>query len=89
MAVFKQHCAFGFWKVSRLNDPYRFLNPGEEFAAGSFGCINTIDDLPAQDVLKGFMLQTMKFNESRGVKTIVKKTIVEKMSWLRPIILKL
>jgi uncharacterized protein YdeI (YjbR/CyaY-like superfamily) len=76
MAAFKQHCAFGFWKASRLHDPNHLLNPGEEAAAGSFGRINKITDLPADDVLKTFVLQAMQLNEA-GEK-VVPKTPAQK-----------
>lgn len=67
MAAFKQHMGFGFWKASRLNDPDHLLNPGEETAAGSFGRISSITDLPADDVIKTFVLQAIDLNEA-GVK---------------------
>ena len=66
MAAFKNHMAFGFWRASRLNDPNHLLNPGEEAAAGSFGRIMTIDDLPAPEILKEFILQAMALNELEG-----------------------
>ena len=68
MASFKQHLGFGFWKASRLNDPNGFVNEGgDEAAAGSFGRIEKMEDLPPDDVLKDFVLQIIAINES-GVK---------------------
>ncbi len=68
MAAFKQHCAFGFWKASRLKDPDRLLQGSdEEAAAGSFGRINTITDLPSDEALIGFIHQMIIMNES-GIK---------------------
>ena len=72
MAAFKQHCGFGFWKASRLNDPKHLLYNGEESAAGSFGRITSLADLPADDILKDFVLQAIQLNES-GEKNPVKK----------------
>jgi uncharacterized protein YdeI (YjbR/CyaY-like superfamily) len=83
MAAFKQHCAFGFWKASRLNDPDHLLNPGEEAAAGSFGRVNSIADLPAEAVLKEFILQAMELNES-GVKISKPKATAEKKELVVP-----
>ena len=83
MAAFKQHCAFGFWKASRLNDPDHLLNPGEEAAAGSFGRVNSIADLPAEAVLKAFILQAMELNES-GVKIAKPKASTEKKELVVP-----
>ena len=68
MAAFKQHLGFGFWKASRLNDLNGFLQgTDEEAAAGSFGRIVTLSDLPPDAALKDFVLQIIALNES-GVK---------------------
>lgn len=68
MAAFKQHLGFGFWKASRLNDPKGLLQGSdEEAAAGSFGRIVTLDDLPPEEALIDFIHQMIKINES-GVK---------------------
>jgi len=76
MAAFKQHCAFGFWKATLLNDPDRLLNPGEEAAAGSFGRLNSLADLPGDEVLKQFIIQAIALNEA-GEK-LAKKDPAEK-----------
>jgi uncharacterized protein YdeI (YjbR/CyaY-like superfamily) len=68
MAAFKQHLGFGFWKASRLNDPDRLLQGSdEEAAAGSFGRIVTLADLPSDKALMDFVQQMIKINES-GIK---------------------
>jgi len=77
MAAFKQHCGFGFWKASRLNDPNHLLNPGEESSAGSFGRISSIADLPPKEVLIDFVLQAIELNE-KGIKTAKVKPAAEK-----------
>ena len=59
------------------------LNPGEEAAAGSFGRINTLEDLPSEPVLKEFILQAMRLNESKE-KSPVKKAPVEKKEIIIP-----
>ena len=84
MAAFKQHCAFGFWKASRLHDPDHLLNPGEEAAAGSFGRINALSDLPYDDVMKDFVLQAIKLNESGEKVSAVKKAPAEKKELVVP-----
>jgi uncharacterized protein YdeI (YjbR/CyaY-like superfamily) len=72
MASFKQHCAFGFWKASRLSDPQGLLRGSdEEAAAGSFGRINKMEDLPSEEALMGFVRQMIALNES-GVKEVKK-----------------
>lgn len=83
MAAFKQHCGFGFWKASRLKDPEGLLQGSdEEAAAGSFGRIATIDDLPPDEALIGFVHQMIALNES-GVKEI-KKPSAPKPELLMP-----
>ena len=66
-----------------MHDPHRLLNPGEEAAAGSFGRINTIADLPGDDVLKAFVLQAIELNES-GVKIAKPKIPAEKKELVVP-----
>lgn len=67
MAAFKQHCAFGFWKASRLSDPHHLLKIGDDAGAGSFGRINTLADLPSDEVLIEYIQEAMRLNED-GVK---------------------
>jgi uncharacterized protein YdeI (YjbR/CyaY-like superfamily) len=69
MAAFKQHLGFGFWRASRLNDPYHLLRlggEGEESAGGSFGRVYKIEDLPSEAILKEFVAQAMHLNEMGG-----------------------
>lgn len=84
MAAFKQHCAFGFWKASRLNDPNHLLNPGEDTAAGSFGRVYAISDLPGNDALRDFILQTIEINNSEKNAPAVKKAPAEKKELIVP-----
>lgn len=84
MAAFKQHCAFGFWKASRLNDPNHLLNPGEDAAAGSFGRVYNLADLPGDDALKDFILQAITINESEKKAPPVKKAPTEKKELVIP-----
>lgn len=68
MASFKQHLGFGFWKASRLNDPHGFIRGTDaEAAAGSFGRIEKMEDLPPDEALADFVRQIIAINES-GVK---------------------
>ena len=82
MAAFKQHCAFGFWKASLLDDPQGLLKKGE--AGGSFGRIITIDDLPSDEAIIHFVLQAMKNNESGKKAPVVKKAPAEKKELVVP-----
>ncbi|MBO9614193.1 MAG: YdeI/OmpD-associated family protein [Dyadobacter sp.] len=68
MASFKQHCSFGFWLESRLSDPDNLLAVnGERVGMGSLGKITGIEDLPAEEHLRGFILEAMRLIDS-GVK---------------------
>lgn len=84
MASFKQHLGFGFWKSSRLNDPNSYLKGGDdEAAAGSFGRIEKMDDLPPDEAIVDFILQLIALNES-GVKEPKKAPAASKSELLMP-----
>jgi uncharacterized protein YdeI (YjbR/CyaY-like superfamily) len=69
MASFKEHCAFGFWKQSLLEQS---AFPAERTAMGSFGRITSIKDLPDAKLLKKLVQDAAKLNDD-GIK--VKKTV--------------
>src|ERR1700719_3354707 len=52
MAAFKEHCAFGFWKADLIFD--RGEN-AEKSGMGSFGCIKSLNDLPNEKTLIGYV----------------------------------
>ena len=83
MAAFKEHCAFGFWKVSLLDDPQGLLRRGDA-TAGSFGRINTIADLPSDEAIIHFVLQAMEKNEAGIKTTVIKKAPTEKAKLIIP-----
>ncbi len=64
MAAFKEHRAFGFWKGSQVVDA---SGRSVEEAAGRFGRITKLSDLPSRKVLSGYVKAAMKLNET-GVK---------------------
>jgi uncharacterized protein YdeI (YjbR/CyaY-like superfamily) len=67
MASFKKHCAFGFWKESLV------LNgSGERDAMGQFGRITSLDDLPADRRLSGYIKKAAALNDE-GVKVVRKR----------------
>jgi len=72
MASFKQHCAFGFWKQSLLEDA---AFPAEKTAMGSFGRLTSVADLPDDKTMKKIIGDAMKLNDE-GVK--VKRAFVSK-----------
>jgi len=73
MAGFKQHCAFGFWKASHMDDPKGILKPNDKGSMGNFDRITSLKDLPSDKILLGFVKQAVELNE-KGVKRIVKVT---------------
>lgn len=68
-AAFKEHCTFGFWKHSLLEDK---ALPRQRTAMGSFGRITSLEDLPGDQTLKKLIHDAMKLNED-GVK--VRRTV--------------
>jgi uncharacterized protein YdeI (YjbR/CyaY-like superfamily) len=65
MSAFKEHCAFGFWKGSLVAPD---SGDGGEKAAGQFGRIVKLSDLPPKKVLTGYIKHAMKLNDD-GVKS--------------------
>jgi uncharacterized protein YdeI (YjbR/CyaY-like superfamily) len=60
MAAFKEHCAFGFWKASLILD----VDGSNREAAGHFGRITKVSDLPSKAVIRGYIRKAMALNES-------------------------
>lgn len=83
MAAFKEHCAFGFWKQSLLEDA---AFPAEKTAMGSFGRIKSIKDLPNDKTFKKLIVDAMKLNDA-GIKIAKSKSASEKKELVVPEIL--
>jgi uncharacterized protein YdeI (YjbR/CyaY-like superfamily) len=64
MVSFKEHCAFGFWKGALILD--KDGNKVDD-AAGQFGRITKVSDLPAKKVMIGYIKLAKKLNDD-GVK---------------------
>ena len=62
MAAFKEHCAFGFWKHALVVG-----GDGDRAAMGSFGRITSLDDLPPDKTIIGYVKKAAELNAS-GVK---------------------
>jgi uncharacterized protein YdeI (YjbR/CyaY-like superfamily) len=77
MAAFKNHCAFGFWKGTLLNDPNSLLSKNKEAAMGQMGRITSISDLPDDDTLIEYIRNAVKLNEE-GIKLPSKKPVAPK-----------
>ena len=77
MAAFKQHVTFGFWKASALNAEM----PKANEAAGQFGRITSVKDLPNKKALTALVKQAAALHDAGvkapRVKTAPKKPIPE------------
>ncbi len=62
MASFKNHCAFGFWKGSLMNDEYGIFRERSQ-AMGLLGKITSFDDLPSDEILIAYIQQAVQLNE--------------------------
>ncbi len=71
-AAFKQHCTFGFWKASLMNDPTLILNAKSETAMGHLGRITSLKDLPSDKKIIGHIKEAMKLN-NEGIKVVKAK----------------
>jgi uncharacterized protein YdeI (YjbR/CyaY-like superfamily) len=60
MAAFKQHCAFGFWKGALIAST-------KPEAMGQLGRITSLDDLPKDSVIVGYVKEAARLN-NEGVK---------------------
>ncbi|MEO6654620.1 MAG: YdeI/OmpD-associated family protein [Pyrinomonadaceae bacterium] len=72
MAAFKEHCAFGFWKQSLLEES---AFPAEKTAMGSFGRITSLKDLPDDKTMKKLIVEAARLNDE-GIK--IKKSPISK-----------
>lgn len=82
MAAFKNHCSFGFWLGSIMDDPDGILNPVGETAMGQLGKIRRLEDLPDKYVLIRYVQEAMNMIDS-GVK-LPKKIVAEESNILIP-----
>lgn len=63
MAAFKAHCAFGFWHKD-MEPVLRKAGYDGEAAMGGFGRITSLDDLPKDAVMLGYIRQAAALNAS-------------------------
>ncbi len=64
MAAFKKHCAFNIFKFKQMQQAAHFEEKNTE-AAGQFGKITSLDNLPPDDVIIGYLREAMKLNEAK------------------------
>jgi hypothetical protein len=83
MAAFKEHCAFGFWKQSLLDDG---AFPAEKTAMGSFGRITSRKDLPDDKTMVKLIRDAVSLNE-KGIKVKRRPTAPKKDLTMPPYLL--
>lgn len=73
MAAFKQHCAFGFWKASLMENSQKLFEKYGKTAMGNLGQICSLKDLPPDKILRASIKEAMKLNED-GEKVVKSKS---------------
>jgi uncharacterized protein YdeI (YjbR/CyaY-like superfamily) len=69
MSAFKEHCAFGFWKGSRILDGEAQESASE--AMGQFGRLISLKDLPPRRTFVGYVRKARQLHDE-GVKAAAK-----------------
>ena len=84
MASFKQHCAFGFWKASLMNDKTLVGNAESESAMGHYGKITSLKDLPSDKKIIAHIKEAMMLND-KGIKLPPRKVTTAKKEIVVPV----
>lgn len=63
MASFKAHCAFWFWKGSRIPDTHKIFGRGDK-AMGQLGRLRSLKDLPSAAILTKYMRAGAALNKT-------------------------
>ena len=79
MAAFKNHCAFGFWKSSLMNDKEKVMEVNERQAMGNFQRITSLADLPSDKILIDYIKEAKKLNDDDIKLPARKKTTVKEV----------
>lgn len=82
MAAFKNHCAFGFWKASLMEDKYEIFKE-KNAAMGMLGKITSFNDLPSDDILLAYIHEAIQLNEN-NIKLPQKTKNTEKKELIVP-----
>ena len=64
LAAFKQHCAFGFWKMALMKDAVE-MKGKNEYAMGHLGKITSLDDLPPGKKIIAWIKEAAKLNDDK------------------------
>jgi len=82
MAAFKNHCAFGFWKASLMEDEFKIFKERGD-GMGWLGKIKSFKDLPEDEVLIAYIQQAIELNE-KGIKLPPKNKSKEAKEFVVP-----
>ncbi len=67
MASFNNHCSFGFWKASLMEDPKGILTRMDKAAMGHLGKIASLSDLPPDKIIISYIREADRLNRD-GIK---------------------
>ncbi len=70
----KTHCSFSFWKAAIMSDPDGVIEIVGKTGMGHFGRIQSLEDLPADVILRKYLREAILLNE-KGVKIPKKKVV--------------
>ncbi len=82
MAAFKNHCSLGFFKAGLMKSAAE-LQANNSEAMGHLGKITSLQDLPSDEVLTGYIREAATLNET-GVKKATPKKTAEKKELVIP-----
>lgn len=63
MAAFKQHCSFGFWKATMMEEYAKKLSPFGQSGMGNFGRLTSLKDLPPDKLIIQYIEEACKLND--------------------------
>lgn len=87
MAGFKNHCTFGFWKASLIEDKEKILHVADKHSMGHLDRITSLSDLPSDKILISYIKQAVKLNEA-DIKLAPRKVSPDKKLAVPPYFLK-
>jgi uncharacterized protein YdeI (YjbR/CyaY-like superfamily) len=77
LAAHKQHCTFGFWLGSIMDDPAGILQRIGQTGMGQFGKIKTLNDLPSDEIIMLYLHNAMELID-KGVKLKKETNVADK-----------
>ena len=76
---YKAHCNFSFWNGKYMKDPNHVFKVMEKGSMGTIGNLKSVDDIPADKIVKKYIVEAMQLCDS-GVKRSTKPKKVEALS---------